>query len=90
LPVKFANILGIGQAPFGEDTTVHPRHNTITDAFLKSNAEAASPAISSITTGPSSGPENDDAPENDGANKNDNAQRILLGNPLLPYRGSKS
>jgi hypothetical protein len=30
-----------------------------------------------------------DAPENDSANENDNTQRILLGNPMLTYRGSK-
>jgi hypothetical protein len=91
LPVKFANILGIGQAPFDEDATAHPRHDTITDASGKSNAEAASPAVSGITTSPSSEgtPENDDTPENGGANENDNTQRILLGNPMLAYRGSK-
>jgi hypothetical protein len=41
--------LGIGQAPFDEDATAQPRHDTITDAFGKSNAEAASPAVSGIT-----------------------------------------
>jgi hypothetical protein len=91
LPVKFANILGNGQAPFGEDATAHPRHDTITDAFGKSNVEAASPAVSGITTSPSSEGilENGDAPENGGANENDNTQKISLGNPMLAYRGSK-
>jgi hypothetical protein len=53
-PVKFANILGISQAPLDEDATAQPRHGTITGAFGKSNAEAASPAVSDIITSHSS------------------------------------
>jgi hypothetical protein len=37
--------------PFDEDATAHPRHDTITDAFSKSNAEAASPAVSVLEGG---------------------------------------